>query len=381
MSPDKNSMSTFLNSVTPNNKNNILNTQISLNIPNVNFMVSEPEIYLFNTENNNLEKIEFGNKISIPNLNDIINNGKKLPIIIKFIDEGEYTISFKANYKIIKKELVDDSFEINEKQLINFQVNEPFKFNYDIICNNFISNQKTKEFPIEKNVKLNVILKNNLEYETIIKEISESLNEEYINNINIESELSYLLNYNKLNNDTYKKIFTVLQSSEYLIPYEIKFLNELKGIIGNINLKWTTEKMIEFKKQYNFLILNEIKIPFPDIIIKKFELELNYKYEIKDDIIDYNIMIKNKINKPKRIVFMVDKITSLNYFMSGINKRIFYLKGNEEIEINLKLIFIEKGNIKLPPFKIVEFNFNSDGTKHEDKLYSYYYYPDYLNIQ
>ena len=92
-------------------------------------------------------------------------------------------------------------------------------------------------------------------------------------------------------------------------------------------------------------------------------------------------MIKNKINKPKRIVFMVDKITSLNYFMSGINKRIFYLKGNEEIEINLKLIFIEKGNIKLPPFKIVEFNFNSDGTKHEDKLYSYYYYPDYLNIQ
>ena len=381
LSPDKNSMSTFLNSVTPNNKNNILNTQISLNIPNVNFIVSEPEIYLFNTENNNLEKIEFGNKISIPNLNDIINNGKKLPIIIKFIDEGEYTISFKANYKIIKKELVDDSFEINEKQLINFQVNEPFKFNYDIICNNFISNQKTKEFPIEKNVKLNVILKNNLEYETIIKEISESLNEEYINNINIESELSYLLNYNKLNNDTYKKIFTVLQSSEYLIPYEIKFLNELKGIIGNINLKWTTEKMIEFKKQYNFLILNEIKIPFPDIIIKKFELELNYKYEIKDDIIDYNIMIKNKINKPKRIVFMVDKITSLNYFMSGINKRIFYLKGNEEIEINLKLIFIEKGNIKLPPFKIVEFNFNSDGTKHEDKLYSYYYYPDYLNIQ
>ena len=381
MSPDKNSMSTFLNSVTPNNKNNILNTQISLNIPNVNFIVSEPEIYLFNTENNNLEKIEFGNKISIPNLNDIINNGKKLPIIIKFIDEGEYTISFKANYKIIKKELVDDSFEINEKQLINFQVNEPFKFNYDIICNNFISNQKTKEFPIEKNVKLNVILKNNLEYETIIKEISESLNEEYINNINIESELSYLLNYNKLNNDTYKKIFTVLQSSEYLIPYEIKFLNELKGIIGNINLKWTTEKMIEFKKQYNFLILNEIKIPFPDIIIKKFELELNYTYEIKDDIIDYNIMIKNKINKPKRIVFMVDKITSLNYFMSGINKRIFYLKGNEEIEINLKLIFIEKGNIKLPPFKIVEFNFNSDGTKHEDKLYSYYYYPDYLNIQ
>ena len=90
-------MSTFLNSVTPNNKNNILNTQISLNIPNVNFIVSEPEIYLFNTENNNLEKIEFGNKISIPNLNDIIDNGKKLPIIIKFIDEGEYTISFKAN--------------------------------------------------------------------------------------------------------------------------------------------------------------------------------------------------------------------------------------------------------------------------------------------
>ena len=51
----------------------------------------------------------------------IINEEKKLPIIMKFIDEGEYTISFKANYIIIKKELVDDSFEINEQQLINFE--------------------------------------------------------------------------------------------------------------------------------------------------------------------------------------------------------------------------------------------------------------------
>ena len=51
----------------------------------------------------------------------IINEVKKLPIIMKFIDEGEYSISFKSNYIIIKKELFDDSFEMNEQQLINFE--------------------------------------------------------------------------------------------------------------------------------------------------------------------------------------------------------------------------------------------------------------------
>ena len=69
--------------------------------------------------------MNFGKQISIPNLNNIINEEKKLPIIMKFIDEGEYTISFKSNYIIIKKELVDDSFEINEQQLINFEAIYP----------------------------------------------------------------------------------------------------------------------------------------------------------------------------------------------------------------------------------------------------------------
>ena len=113
-------MSNFLNSAS-NNSNQEITHKTTIHIPQSNMIISDPEIYLFNTENNTLEKIELGKQISIPNLNNIINEEKKLPIIMKFIDEGEYTISFKANYIIIKKELVDDSFEINEQQLINFE--------------------------------------------------------------------------------------------------------------------------------------------------------------------------------------------------------------------------------------------------------------------
>ncbi len=374
----KTSMSNFLNTVSSNTNNEIAHKK-TIHTPQSNMIISDPEIYLFNTENKSLEKIELGKQISIPNLNKIINEEKKLPIIMKFIDEGEYTISFKANYIIIKKELIDDSFEINEQQLINFQAIDPFTFNFDFNCNNFISKEKNKEFPIEKNIKLDIILKNNLNYDTILKEISDKIIEEYKNKIKIETELSTLLNVPNLNNEIIKRIYTILQSSEYLIPFELNFSEEFKGNLGNIILKWTTEKMIEFSKQYNFTILNEIYIPLPEIVIKKFELDLNYEYEINNDIINYKIIVKNKVNSPKRFIFMIDKFNNFNYLMNGINKRIYYINANEEINIYFKLIPIEKGNYKLPTFKIVEFNFNTDGTKHEDKIHSYYFYPNYLN--
>ena len=58
-------------------------------------------------------------------------------------------------------------------------------------------------------MKLDVMLKTNLNYDTIVKEISDKRIEEYKNKINIETELSILLNIPNLNSDSLKRIYTI----------------------------------------------------------------------------------------------------------------------------------------------------------------------------
>ena len=50
-------MSNFLNSVSSNSNQEITHKTI-IHVPQNNMIISVPEIYLFNTENNTLEKIE-----------------------------------------------------------------------------------------------------------------------------------------------------------------------------------------------------------------------------------------------------------------------------------------------------------------------------------
>ena len=80
-------------------------------------------------------------------------------------------------------------------------------------------------------MKLDVMLKTNLNYDTIVKEISDKIIEEYKNKIKIETELSTLLKISNLKNETLKRIYTIIQSSEYLIPFDLNFSEELMKIL------------------------------------------------------------------------------------------------------------------------------------------------------
>ena len=50
---------------------------------------------------------------------------------------------------------------------------------------------------------------------------------------------------------------------------------------------------------------------------------------------------------------------------------------NEIKDIVVKLAPLSFGNMKLPPFKEMEFSFE----KEEEKICSIYYYPDYIQFQ
>ena len=84
-------MSNFLNSAS-NNSNQEITHKTTIHIPQSNMIISDPEIYLFNTENNTLEKIELGKQISIPNL-DFISDDYN-------IFSKEYILS-KENYFLL----------------------------------------------------------------------------------------------------------------------------------------------------------------------------------------------------------------------------------------------------------------------------------------
>ena len=343
-----------------------------------NIKTPEVEIFLFNENNNTLEEIKSGTKIIIPNLQSIIKDGKKSPIIMRFKEEGKYNISLKTTYKIIKKELTNDYLDYIEKKLINFEIIDPFTFKYELSCNNYISKSGKKEYPSGKNIKLELLIDNKLDSKIIIKDIKEEFEDKFKNNINIKITLLNLLHMEDLDNEIKESLFTIMKSSEHSISIDCVFLNECQEeSIGNVNLIWISEKIKEFCKQYNYMIYNEYKFPFPDdIIIKNFDLDLNCDYTINNNIILLKINIINKNNLPKRLFFNIDK--SECFYLSGINKKFYLIQGNDKLYLEFQLIPTDIGYIKLPPFKLVEYPYNSN--KQSDKLHSLYYFPNYITI-
>ena len=340
---------------------------------------SEFEIFLFNQFNNSLEETKNGTKIIIPNLESIIKEGKKSPIIMRFKEEGKYNILLKTTYKIIKKELTNDSFEYIERKLIDFEIIDPFNFKYELSCNNYISKSGKKEYPSGKNIKLELLIDNKLDSKVIIKDIKEEFVDKFKDNININLTLLNLLHMEDLDNEIKESLFSIMKSSEHSIPIDCVFLNECQEeSIGNLNLIWISEKIEEFCNQYNYMLYNEYKFPFPDdIIIKNFDLDLNCDYSItNNNIILLKINIINRNNLPKRLHFNIDK--SENFYLSGINKKFYLIQGNQQLDLEFQLIPTEIGYIKLPPFKVIEYPYNSN--KQSDRLHSLYYFPNYITI-
>ena len=88
------------------------------------------------------------------------------------------------------------------------------------------------------------------------------------------------------------------------------------------------------------------------------------------------INIINRNNLPKRLHFNIDK--SENFYLSGINKKFYLIQGNQQLDLEFQLIPTEIGYIKLPPFKVIKYPYNSN--KQSDRLHSLYYFPNYITI-
>ena len=389
----------FKKNIANNNINpNINNVYQSVNIDNINNMIQknmkiklpEPEFYTFNKEKNALDKfIDGSGSFKINNID--IKNDNKISFLIRFLENGDYQIKINIIYRLLKKELKDDFFDVIENFIIDFKVVQPFSIRYETFSNIYMSISGKQAFPIKKNIKYNLILTNNLDDDFILKEAKACLNNELNNVINIDnSYIDSLLELNKeneeKNNYDNEYLITILKSSDYCIPFNINFLKEFQGNFGNFNIKWTSKLLNNFIKKNKINIYNENIFKFPFTYIKDFDLEINYNNNILNtNLVDYNIYIKNNSNKVKKILFLMENNNDIHFYKNGRNKRNLILKPFEKTNLNFNLFAKYKGSLKLPSFKIFDlFIFKSNYDKkepHDEKLYSIYYIPNNIDVE
>ena len=389
----------FKKNIANNNINpNINNVYQSVNIDNINNMIQknmkiklpEPEFYIFNKEKNSLDKFIDGSGSFIINNIDI-KNDNKISFLIRFLENGDYQIKINIIYRLLKKELKDDYFDVIENFIIDFKVVQPFSIRYETFSNVYMSISGKQAFPIKKNIKYNLILTNNLDDDFILKEAKICLNNELNNVINVDnSYINSLLELNKeneeKNNYENEYLITILKSSDYCIPFNIIFLKEFQGNFGNFNIKWTSKLLNNFIKKNKINIYNENIFKLPFTYIKDFDLEINYNNNILNtNLVDYNIYIKNNSNKVKKILFLMENNNDIHFYKNGRNKRNLILKPFEKTNLNFNLFAKYKGSLKLPSFKIFDlFIFKSNYDKkepHDEKLYSIYYLPNNINVE
>jgi hypothetical protein len=223
-----------------------------------------------------------------------------------------------------------------------------------------------KIYSIDKLIKLNMILLNNLDYECELKEIHTVSHTDLIE---IDSPMSNVLAAISDVN------FKIQKGCEFLIPFSFKTHNQYSGSLGKFKIMWRDEGLKSFDEN----IFNTTELLLPDVNLKKFDVALEYtvphSISTKQEI-ELKININNNTNEFKKLVFLID--TSANYVTSGQVKKKLLLYPNENKELILPLIPVYYGKLKLPLFKIMEFPLAS--TNYENKIYSVYMVPEYVLV-
>jgi hypothetical protein len=343
-----------------------------------------PEFFIYNNENNNLDKYIDKIKINYNNFEMFLNQGKNnYFVLLKFIHEGNYKIKLSITYYIRHKE-IEDYIEYKEESILDYHVINPFSCKNEISANNFITiennniwnNKNINKEEEEKRIYLtnnkigmNIILFNKIEEDIQIKDIKfEEKKSSPIKYIN--SYLNDLIHIYDLDEEEKKEMLIIKTNSSYNIPFETEFKKAINGSIGKINIFWTTKEIENFEDG-KLNLLNKDEFEFPEIEVKPIDLEYSYKTEMSENNeILLNINIKNISNKSKQIVINIENNNEKyenNFIIIGFSQQIFLIKERETININLTLIPTGRGVLYYPYIKIVE----KDLLK--EKTYTNYY--------
>ena len=360
------------------------------NLPSEKIQVALPlpEFYCYNEETKTLDKSEKKLEKEYNDFESLLKNKNKYGILIKFLQAGQYEIKLNINYSIRHRD-IEDYFEFTQEETLKFIVIDPFKYCNDVYSNNFMTitkmkedktEIKTTEFLTKKNIQMNLILTNQLNEDVILKDIIIQLDEDKLNeknkNIIVNSPLKNILSSQTLPSEIKNQILKILKSADYTIPFETKFNDKYQGSLGKIIIQWTTPSLIEYEKE-GISLVNENSFDFPYIVISPSELDYEYNTVVNEnkDVL-FNIKVVNESEKCRKIIFMIENRDDISFMVSGLTKQVHSVRAKEILNVVFRLIpLIHNMELTLPKIKICEMNYNS-----QEKLCSYYYYPEKINI-
>ena len=347
-----------------------------------------PEFYSYNEKTKTLDKSEKKYENEYNDFESLLKKKNKYNVLIKFLQAGQYEIKLNISYSIRHRD-IEDFFEFNQEETLKFIVIDPFKYCNEVYSNNFMTISKIKEdkteiktteFLTNKNLQMNLILTNQLNEDIIIKDIIIQLDEEKLNEknkkIKVNSPLKNILLCEALPSEIKNQIVKILKSADYSIPFETKFFDKYQGSLGKILLKWSTPSLMDYQCE-GISIENENVFDLPYIVISPSELEYEYNTVVNEnkDVL-FNIKVVNESEKCRKIIFMIENGDDISFIVSGLTKQIHSVRAKENINVVFRLIpLIHTMELKLPKIKICEMNYNS-----QEKLCSYYYYPEKINI-
>ena len=345
-----------------------------------------PTFFYFNEEKNSIEEYKNFCEIEYDNFDSKLKAEKnKFDILIKFSEYETYKIKLNIKYTIQHEE-TGDVMEFKKESYFCFKVINPLVNTYNITSENYILYKKdkvsrfSKDYLTDTNIKINLKFNNLLQEDIIIKDIIVYLNEVLSskNKIEINTTLKDIIENKDIEEQIKDEIFLIMKSSNYLIPFDLKFNTPFYGCVGKCKIIWTTRSLKEFQTNKNcqlgLNLYNENEFEFPNINVNLIELKYNYEKVITDEMIILNIKINNNSHMNKNLFIKVENNDENGSFISGLKKQKIFLKANEAIKFCLKIIPFQKGDLKLPNIIVAETNFAGK------ELLTNYYCPENILI-
>ena len=293
-------------------------------------------------------------------------------MLIRLGELGNFTLKFEANYKVLRNEIYDDYSIFTYSENIQIDsvpvVSAKFEFNKN---NYFIVNNQNV-FPAQKDIKFKVKLENRIDTEIKLKKIEIIPND---CDLQIQSSFSKLIENENLLNLLNENILFLRSYSDFTIPFNLICSKNFNGNIGKVVFYWN-----DIRNNNNNLI-NSFEIFFPDLQIKKSDLEISYTTGDLipgKNTIDLSVKIKNNSEEFKKMSFVVDN--SVNFLIAGPVRKKVLIYPNDTKELMFYLIPLYYGNLKLPPMKIIEESINPISSTQEADLKSMYFVPEMINI-
>ena len=325
-----------------------------------------PSFYVYDETKQCMEESKKDFEYIYNNFESRLEEGKnKYDILIKFYNYGLYTIKLNIKYFIVHEE-VDAKLEFNHEEIFYFKVIDPLPLSHKINSNNYLlynniksNTKKSKEYLTDTAINMNLIFKNLLDEDILIKDIIITLNQ----NKDIETNCTVkdIIDSKDIEDSIKEQILCILKSTNYIIPYDLKFFSSFNGSLGKIKIIWTTKSLIDFennkniKNINNFNFKNENEYELPNIDINRIKLKFDYEYTIQNDNeIIINALITNNALFNKKLTVKIENNDDNSYIISGLTKYFINLKFGEKKKIYIKLIVLQKGEIKLPDIIIKE---------------------------